>query len=367
MAFINTANFRHDAPESLGVLLLNLGTPDAPTIPAVRRYLAEFLWDHRVVEIPRPIWWLILHGVILRVRPARSARAYQSVWTERGSPLLEISRRQAEGLQGLLTDRLPGPVRVALGMRYGNPSIPAALAELRAAQVRRLLVLPLYPQYSATTTASTFDAVTQELSRWRWIPELRFVNQYHDERAYIDALAQSIRDHWEAHGEPERLLFSFHGIPKDYFLNGDPYHCHCHKTARLVAETLGLEPRRWTLSFQSRVGTKEWLRPYTDETLKAWGAEGVGSVQVVSPGFSADCLETIEEIGVENRDYFQTAGGGDYGFIPCLNDRRDHLEMLAGLIRRHIAGWPEAEAAGGDAAAELAARADRARALGAPA
>lgn len=366
MAFTNTQSFRHDAPESLGVLLLNLGTPEAPTVPAVRRYLAQFLWDPRVVEIPRPIWWLILHGVILRVRPARSARAYQAVWTEEGSPLLEISRRQAQGLQALLSAELPGPVRVALGMRYGNPSIPDALEELRSAQVRRLLVLPLYPQYSATTTASTFDAVTRELSRWRWIPELRFVNQYHDEPAYIAALVASIRDHWAVAGVPDRLLFSFHGIPKDYFLSGDPYHCQCHKTARLVSESLGLEPERWSLAFQSRVGTKEWLRPYTDETLKSWGAEGVRSVQVISPGFSADCLETIEEIGVENRDYFLASGGGDYGFIPCLNHRPDHLAMLVGLVRRHAAGWPGVEGPV-NLAAELSARAERARALGAPA
>jgi ferrochelatase len=366
MAYINTPNFRHDAPESLGVLLLNLGTPEAPTVTAVRRYLAEFLWDPRVVEIPRPIWWLILHGVILRVRPARSARAYQAVWTEQGSPLLDISRRQAAGLQAVLGAEIPGPVRVALGMRYGSPSIAEALAELGAAQVRRLLVLPLYPQYSATTTASIFDAVTRELTRWRWIPELRFVNQYHDEPAYIAALVASIRDHWSVNGEPERLLFSFHGIPKDYFLNGDPYHCQCHKTARLVIEVLGLPPERWSLAFQSRVGTKEWLRPYTDETLKSWGAEGVRSVQVISPGFSADCLETLEEIGVENREYFRAAGGGDYSFIPCLNDRMDQLAMLAGVVRRHAAGWPDLLGLG-ISSAERAARAERARALGAPA
>lgn len=365
MAFINTPNFCHDAPESLGVLVLNLGTPAAPTVPAVRRYLAEFLWDPRVVEIPRPIWWLILHGFILRVRPTRSARAYQAVWTEQGSPLLAIARRQAEGLQTRLNALLPGPVRVVLGMRYGSPSIPQALSELRTAHIRRLLVLPLYPQYSATTTASTFDAVTRELSRWRWIPELRIINQYHDEPAYIEALAASIREHWAAQGEPQRLLFSFHGIPKDYFLNGDPYHCQCHKTARLVCESLGLPAGRWSLAFQSRVGTKEWLMPYTDETLKTWGAQGVRSVQVISPGFSADCLETLEEIGVEDRDHFQAAGGGEYGYIPCLNDRPDHLAMLTGLVQRHTAGWPEANGTGSNAG-ELAARAERARAMGAP-
>lgn len=366
MPYINTQDFRHDTPESLGVLLLNLGTPDAPTVPAVRRYLAEFLWDPRVVEVPRPIWWLILHGVILRVRPARSARAYQAVWSAQGSPLLDISRRVAGALGGLLGVRLSGAAKVTLGMRYGNPSIREALAELRGANVRRLLVLPLYPQYSATTTASTFDAVVRELSRWRWIPELRFVNQYHDEPGYIEALVASIREHWTARGEPERLLFSFHGIPKDYFFNGDPYHCQCHKTARLVTDALGLPRERWTLAFQSRVGTKEWLKPYTDETLKAWGAEGVRSVHVISPGFSADCLETIEEIGVENRDYFLAAGGQDYSYIPCLNHRADHLEMLADLVERHVSGWPEASGQG-LAPAELAARAERARALGAPA
>lgn len=366
MAFVNTQGFRHDAPESLGVLLLNLGTPEAPTAAAVRRYLAQFLWDPRVVETPRPIWWLILHGAILRLRPARSARAYQAVWTEQGAPLLEISRRQAEGLQALLNAQLPGPVRLALGMRYGSPSIPEALEELRSVRVGRLLVLPLYPQYSATTTASTFDAVTRELSRWRWIPELRFINQYHDEPAYIAALVASIREHWADAGEPERLLFSFHGIPKDYFLKGDPYHCQCHKTARLVCESLDLPAERWALAFQSRVGTKEWLRPYTDETLKSWGVQGVRSVQVISPGFSADCLETLEELRVENRDYFKAAGGGDYGYIPCLNDRADHLAMLAGLVRRHAAGWSGIEGPVSPAS-ELAARAKRARALGASA
>ncbi len=366
MPFINTPDFHHDTPESLGVLLLNLGTPDAPTVSAVRRYLAEFLSDPRVVELPRAIWWPILHGVILRVRPARSARVYQAVWSDAGSPLLDYSRRLAQALGGALTERLAGPIRVALAMRYGNPSIGEALAGLRAANVRRLLVLPLYPQYSATTTASTFDAVARELSRWRWLPELRFINQYHDEPAYIDALAASIRRHWSTRGEPQRLLFSFHGIPKDYFLNGDPYHCQCHKTARLVTEALDLPRERWTLAFQSRVGTKEWLKPYTDETLKAWGSEGVHSVQVIAPGFSADCLETIEEIGVENRDYFLAAGGKDYGYIPCLNDGPDHVDLLAGLVERHSAGWPEA-AGPGVTPQELAERAERARALGAQA
>jgi len=367
MKYQNEPDFRHDRPESLGVLLVNLGTPDAPTVPAVRRYLAEFLSDPRVVELPRPLWWLILHGVILRVRPARSAHAYQSVWSADGSPLLHFSQRQAAALQGLLSARMPGPVRVELAMRYGNPSIPSALATLRAANVRRLLVLPLYPQYSGSTTASVIDAVGQELRTWRWVPELRFVTQYHDDPAYIAALAESIRAHWAEHGEPDRLLFSFHGIPKDYFLNGDPYHCQCQKTARLTAEVLDLPKGRWHLTFQSRVGTKEWLRPYTDEVLKEWGAAGVNRVQVLCPGFSADCLETLEEIAVENRDYFLQAGGGDFGYIPALNDRPAHMAMFAGLVARHTAGWPEAD--GGDGVSwspeALAQRLARAKAMGA--
>ncbi len=343
MKFQNQTNFRHDAPEGLGILVVNLGTPDAPTTAAVRRYLAEFLGDPRVVETPRALWWLILHGIILRIRPARSAHAYQAVWTERGSPLLDLSQRLADALRERLGTTLPGPVHLELGMCYGNPSIPAALARLKDANCRRLLVLPLYPQYSATTTAAVFDAVTRELSRWRWVPELRMVNQYHDDAGHIEALAQSIRDHWASHGRPDRLLFSFHGIPRDYFLAGDPYHCQCQKTARLVTQALDLPREAWALTFQSRVGGKEWLKPYTDQTLKAWGAQGVGSVQVVCPGFAVDCLETLEEVAVENRGYFLGAGGGDYGYIPALNDSPAQVQALADLVRRHVSGWPEAE------------------------
>ncbi|MGD2020659.1 MAG: ferrochelatase [Thiohalocapsa sp.] len=341
MRYKNVPGFEHGTQESLGVLMLNLGTPDAPTPTAVRRYLAEFLNDPRVVELPRPIWWLVLHGVILRVRPSRSARAYQSVWTERGSPLLDVAQRQTNGLRALLDARFGKGVRVELGMRYGKPSVPEALERLKQANVRRLLVLPLYPQYSGTTTASVFDAVTDELSTWRWLPELRFINQYHDDPNYIDAVAHSIRAYWDEHGEPERLLFSFHGIPKKYFMAGDPYHCHCHKTARLVVEQLDLPEDRWLVSFQSRVGRDEWLQPYTDETLKLWGADGVKQVHVIAPGFSADCLETLEEIDVENREYFLEAGGEDYHYIPCLNDDPRHLEMMLGLVERHACGWPE--------------------------
>ncbi|MGM0476091.1 MAG: ferrochelatase [Pseudomonadota bacterium] len=346
----------HGEEPRIGVLITNLGTPDAPTPPALRRYLAEFLWDPRVVEIPRPIWWLILHGIILRTRPKRSAAAYASVWSEAGSPLLAIGRRQRRGLEERLEAALPGPVSVALGMRYGRPAIADALAELHAAGARRIVVLPLYPQYASATTGSTFDAVAAALSRQRWVPELRFVGSYHDDPGYIEALATSVREHWAKHGEAERLLLSFHGIPKAGRDAGDPYFCHCLKTGRLVAEALGLPSERWRVSFQSRFGKAEWIQPYTDATLKAWGAEGVGRVDVICPGFSADCLETLEEIGEENRAYFQEAGGGEFHYIPALNDRADHLDALSALIQRQIAGWPEAETAPDGESAEASRR-----------
>ena len=334
-------DFDHSSPERLGVLLVNLGTPEAPTKAAVRRYLKEFLWDPRVVEVPRPIWWLVLNGVILNVRPRRSAHAYSSVWTEDGSPLLVNSREQQGALQVALDERLPGPAKVALGMRYGRPSIASALADLRDQGARRVLVLPLYPQYSATTTGSVFDAVTSELQRWRWLPELRFVNHYPDEPDYIAALADSVRHFQAEHGEPDRLLMSFHGVPKRYLLAGDPYHCGGQKTGRLLAAALGLVPEEWGLSFQSRVGREEWLRPYTDETLRQWAKDGVHKVQVICPGFSVDCLETLEEIAMQNRDTFIKAGGSDYAYIPCLNDEPAHIDLLAGMVERHCQGWPE--------------------------
>ncbi|MBL8260420.1 MAG: ferrochelatase [Candidatus Competibacteraceae bacterium] len=358
--------FAHDQAACTGVLLANLGTPDAPTPDALRRYLAEFLWDARVVEIPRLPWWLILHGAILRLRPARSARKYRLIWTPEGSPLLAIGQRQQTAIAKALAQRCAGPVQVALGMRYGNPSIKSALAQLREAGARRLLVLPLYPQYSATTTASTFDAVTAELRSWRWLPELRFIAHYHDEPGYLDALAESVR---AARSERpgERLLFSFHGLPKRNLLAGDPYHCHCQKTARLVAERLELRPEQWAIAFQSRFGRAEWLRPYTSALLADWAKAGVKSADVVCPGFAADCLETLEEIAIENRQVFLDGGGERYRYIPALNDAPDHIAFLADLIARHAAGWPESSAVY-DAAldeAERAARLDRARALGA--
>jgi ferrochelatase len=339
--YVGSADYRHGTPESLGVLLVNLGTPDAPTTAAVRRYLAEFLWDPRIIELPRPLWWLILHGVILRIRPRRSAEAYAKVWTDEGSPLLTWSRKQRAGLQRELASSLPGPVHVALGMRYGQPSIAAALEELRAASVRRLLILPLYPQYSATTTGSTFDAVADVLRGWRWLPDLRLISDYHEEPGYIDALAASVRDHWASEGRGEHLVMSFHGLPRRYLEAGDPYFCYCHHTARLLAAALGLGEEQWSVSFQSRVGREEWLRPYTDEHLRELAEAGHSRVDIVCPGFSADCLETLEEIAQENDHYFREAGGDGLSYIPALNARRDHLSFLAQLVLRNFRGWPE--------------------------
>ncbi len=364
--YVGSAGFSHGTPEKLGILVTNLGTPDAPETGALRRYLKEFLWDPRVVEAPRPLWWLILNGVILRTRPSRSAEAYRSVWTEQGSPLLSCARAQAEGIRERLAERLHAPFEVALGMRYGNPSIPSALQHMHERNVRRLLVLPLYPQNSASTTGSTFDAVAATLMRWRWVPEMRFVARYYDEPGYIDALAGSVREHWATHGRGEHLLMSFHGVPRRYLDAGDPYHCQCLKTARLLAERLELEEGRWSASFQSRFGREEWLKPYTDARVRALAESGVKRLDVICPGFSADCLETIEEIGEENAGYFREAGGETLSYIPCLNERADHLDFLSELVMRHLQGWPEAAAEaeagtarGGEESEASKARADR--------
>lgn len=325
----------------IGVLLINLGTPDSCTPRDVRRYLKEFLSDPRVVEMPRAIWWLILRLAILTTRPRKSARAYQKIWGADGSPLLAISRRQQHKLQEHWNAH-NGPaarkVAVALGMRYGNPSIASALAELDAAGVRRLLALPLYPQYCAATTASAFDALCAALSRRRRIPALRMIDQYHDHRNYIAALAGSVRDYRRAHGGA-MLLMSFHGIPQSYADAGDPYRDQCHRTARLLAGQLGLAEGAWRVSFQSRFGHRPWLRPYTDETLVELARGGARDVQVICPGFSADCLETLDEIAIENRAVFLRAGGANFGCIPCLNDNDAHIAALRGLIDEHIHDW----------------------------
>lgn len=340
--FLPEPEHAHGRPERLGVLLVNLGTPEAPTTRAVRRYLREFLSDPRVIEAPRWLWWLVLNLVILAFRPPRTAAAYREVWTDQGSPLLVNSLAQRDGLREALGQRIAGLHQVELAMRYGEPSIPAALARMREDGVRRLLVLPLYPQYSATTTASVFDAVAAQMQRTRWIPELRTINSYHDHPAYVLALAESIRRRWDGPGDgSRRLLFSFHGLPERYLHAGDPYHCQCLKTARLVAERLELADEAWAVSFQSRVGREPWLQPYTDELLETWGREGLEQVTVVCPGFSADCLETLEEIGLRARESFVAAGGGELDYVPCLNAEADHIRFLAELCIEHLGGWPE--------------------------
>lgn len=325
----------HRQTQRSGVLLVNLGTPDAPTAPAIRRYLREFLGDPRVVEIPRALWWPILHGVILPLRPRRLTHAYSSVWTERGSPLLAIGQDQAAALQAALGDEVP----VVLGMRYGNPSLAGALDELERRGARRILVLPLYPQYSATTTAAVFDAVFACLRQRRWMPELRLINSYHDDAGYIEALATSVREHWGTKGRGEHLLMSFHSIPQRCLELGDPYYCFCQKTARLLAAALGLDATQWSIGFQSRVGRARWLSPYTDVAIAALAKRGVRRLDVICPGFAADCLETLEEVALRYGEQFRVAGGEALRYIPALNARADHVAALAALARRHLGGW----------------------------
>lgn len=316
----------------VGILLTNLGTPDAPTTPALRRYLAEFLADPRVIEIPRVIWLLILHGIILRIRPKKSAALYKSVWTSEGSPLLAISKQQQLAIQA----QLGAGYSVKLGMRYGNPSIASVLRELQSEGVRKIVVLPLYPQYAGPTTGSTFDAIAKEFRTWRWVPEFHFVNNYCDEPLYIEALANSVREHIEKNGTPQKIIFSYHGMPKRYLTAGDPYFCLCQKTTRLVQERLGLDKNLCLTSFQSRFGKAEWLKPYTDQILEDLPKSGIKNIAILSPAFSADCLETLEELAVENRHAFMAAGGEKYSYIPALNDRNDHIHALVELLKRNV-------------------------------
>ncbi|MBB5209601.1 ferrochelatase [Chiayiivirga flava] len=328
------------AGRECAVLLVNLGTPDAPDTRSVRRYLREFLGDPRVVELPRALWLPILYGVILPLRPSRSAKAYRAIWTPAGSPLRVLSDAVTAGLGAALRADAP-ELTVRLAMRYGNPSVASVLRELRDAGLRRLIVLPMYPQYSASTAASVFDAVVDELRRWRRVPELRFIADYHAEPAWADAVAASIREHWATHPRGEKLLFSFHGIPQRYVRRGDPYEDQCRASAAAIVQRLALPDDAWQLSFQSRVGREPWLQPYTDETVKALGRAGVRSLDVVCPGFAVDCLETLEEVAMQNAEFFEEAGGEHLRYIPALNDRADHIATLARLIRRHGGGWPE--------------------------
>jgi ferrochelatase len=362
MAFKKEPAYTHGQAPSTAILLCNLGTPDAPTPAALRRYLAEFLGDHRVVEIPKPIWWLILHGFILRLRPAKSAAKYATIWTPEGSPLKVWTEKQAQRLQEWMQQQ-GYHVTVRYAMRYGNPSMAAQLDALKAEGATRVLVLPAYPQYSGTTTASVFDAVYHWADRVRTIPELRFINRYHDDAGYIRALAARVRAHWQAHGRPDQLVMSFHGVPERTLHLGDPYHCECHKTARLLAQELGLGKEQYRVTFQSRFGKARWLEPYTEPSLVALAQSGVKRVDVVCPGFTSDCLETLEEIAQEAREAFLHAGGQAFHYIPCLNDSPEWIAAMGHLSVQHLGGWPTRQA---PVAATLAASRAAALALGAP-
>ncbi|MBH9577676.1 ferrochelatase [Inhella proteolytica] len=353
----------HGRPPAVGLLLCNLGSPDAPETGAVRRYLAEFLSDPRVVEIPRPVWWLILHGIILRTRPAKSAAKYASVWMKEGAPLKVHTEAQAKLLQGWLGER-EHKVLVRWAMRYGNPSIASQLDALRAAGAQRILVFNAYPQYCAATSASVMDKVNEWLQAQRWQPELRVINQYHDHPAYIEALATQVRAHWQREGGPHApLVMSFHGMPERTLHLGDPYFCHCHKTARLLAEAMQLPKGSWQVAFQSRFGRAKWLGPSTEHVLTELGRAKHEAVDVICPGFAADCLETLEEIAMEGAETFKAAGGGQLRYIPCLNSSEAGMRALGTLAEQHLQGWPTRELP--DAAA-LAAQRERALALGAP-
>jgi ferrochelatase len=343
MKYQGSPEFTHQQADKIGVLITNLGTPDAPTPKALHRYLKEFLSDPRVVEAPRLIWWFALNGVILRIRPRRSAKSYATVFTDEGSPLLVHTKAQAQALTTRLRELGHENLVVDFAMRYGNPSMASVLESMFNKGVRKLLVLPLYPQYSGSTAASTFDAIAQDFNKRRWIPDFRFVSHYHDYAPFIDAAAKRIEAHWAEFGRADKLMFSYHGVPLRYLHNGDPYHCECHKTSRLIAQRLGIAEAEYVTTFQSRFGREEWLRPYTDATLKDFPAQGIKAVQVFCPGFSADCLETIEEIGEENKHYFLEAGGERYEYISALNARPEHIEALSALVLENLQGWTLAE------------------------
>ena len=362
MSFQPEPAYTHGSIARTAVVLVNLGTPEAPTAAAVRPYLKQFLSDRRVVEIPKVVWWCILNGIILPLRASKSAAKYATIWTKEGSPLKVHTEKQAKLLQGYLGER-GHQLQVAYAMSYGKPSLPAVLDQLKADGCERILVLPAYPQYSATTTASVFDAVFGHYRQVRNIPELRFVKHYHDHPGYIGALKQSVLAHWQANGRPERLVLSFHGVPQRTLTLGDPYHCECHKTARLLAAELGLTPEQYLVTFQSRFGKAEWLQPYTAPTLQKLAQQGVKRVDVLCPGFSSDCLETLEEIAIEVRDDFLAAGGREFRYIPCLNDAPHWIHALADITLQHVGGWPTRVDDAARAAQKDAASASQAQAL----
>ncbi|MBL6862004.1 ferrochelatase [Pelagibacterales bacterium] len=330
MKFIGEENFKHQNRQKIGVLICNLGTPESYQTKDVRKFLRQFLSDGRVIEIPKIIWWFILNGIILTLRPSKSAKLYKSVWTKEGSPLLVFSKKLIEKLKLVTND----DCEVELAMRYGNPNMEEALLSLKNKNCRKLIVLPMFPQYSGTTTGSIFDEVTRILSKWRWVPSLNFINSYHDNDYYINALADSISTHLQKN-TPQKIIFTYHGIPKRNFDLGDPYQCYCQKTTRLVAEKLNLKEDEYMTTFQSRFGPAEWLKPYTSDTMEELPKKGIKNILVVAPAFSVDCLETIEEIDEENKEIFLNSGGQNFTYVPCLNDSDGHVNFLKQLIDKH--------------------------------
>ncbi len=359
-------DYTHGTPAKVGILLANLGTPDAPTAKALRPYLQQFLMDRRVVEIPRFIWCWILHCIILVIRPRKSAEKYASIWTAQGSPLMVYAQQQKTLLQGYLSQKINTPFAVELGMTYGNPSMKSALTALKAQGCDRILVFPLYPQYAASSTAAALDAVWRVLLRMRNVPAIRTIKHYHDHPRYIAALASHIQAYWQQHGQPEKLVMSFHGVPKFHLLKGDAYHCECHKTGRLLAETLGLRKDQYQVAFQSRFGRQEWLQPYLANTLESLGAQKLKRIDVVCPGFSSDCLETLEEIAMEGQHLFQDAGGGDYHYISALNAQPVWIHAMTDIALEHLQGWVRADEDLQQMTAEAQASQARALEMGAP-
>ena len=340
MPYQTEPTYSHGSIEKTAVLLINLGTPEAPTAKAVKPYLREFLSDPRVVEIPKLIWWLILNGIILNIRPKKSAAKYASIWLAEGSPLKVHTEKQSILLQGYLAEKSRGtPIVVDYAMRYGNPAIAEVLAKLKAQNCQRILLVPLYPQYAASATATALDAVFSAMQKMRNVPAIRSIKHFHDDAGYIQTTANNIREYWMQHGRPDKLVMSFHGVPRYTLDKGDPYHCECQKSGRLIAEALGLNKDQYTISFQSRFGKAEWIKPYTTATLQALGKLHTKRVDVVCPGFVSDCLETLEEIAQEGREDFLHAGGGEYHYIPCLNERPDWIHALSDLVLNNLQGW----------------------------
>ncbi|MEZ0232004.1 MAG: ferrochelatase [Methylophilaceae bacterium] len=328
-----------DQPARTGILLINLGTPDAPTGQALRPYLKQFLSDRRVVEIPRAIWWLILNGIILNIRPKKSAEKYAQIWTDEGSPLFVHTRKQAKLLEGFLSTKIESPYAVEYGMRYGNPSVESAIEKLKAKNCNKILVFPLYPQYAASSSASAMDAVWHTLHHTRNVPAIRVIRDYHTHPAYIEALAQSVRAYWSENGRPDKLIMSFHGVPRYTIDKGDTYYSECQTTGKLLAQTLGLSEEQFVIAFQSRFGKAEWLKPYLAPMLIELGKKKLKRIDVICPGFSGDCLETLEEIAMEGKASFIQSGGGEFNYIPALNERDSWIDAMCDIALENLQGW----------------------------